>query len=70
MITLSRLPCRLISRFLACALMIGLLNSCSDSEQPNTMLIDNIQGYSFNNQRELFSFPRVPHRQLRGLYRL
>ena len=62
MTTLSRLPCRLISRFLACALLIGLLTSCSDPEQPNTTLIDNIQGYSFNNQRELFSFTAIAFR--------
>jgi len=56
MTTLSRC----LYRSLSCVLMIGLLASCSQpepqSELESTLLIDNIQGYSFNNQRELFSF--------------
>ncbi len=56
MTTLSRC----LYRSLSCVLMIGLLASCSQpepqSELGSTLLIDNIQGYSFNNQRELFSF--------------
>ena len=51
---------RCLYRSLSCVLMIGLLASCSQpepqSELGSTLLIDNIQGYSFNNQRELFSF--------------
>ena len=53
---LSRFPYRFLSRFLSSALLIGLLASCSQPEQPNTVLIDNIQGYSFNNRREFFNF--------------
>jgi predicted amidohydrolase YtcJ len=53
---LSRFASRFVSRFLPYALLIGLLTGCSEPEQPNTLLIDNIQGYSFNNQRELFNF--------------
>lgn len=56
MTTLSRC----LYRSLSCVLMIGLLACCSQpepqSELESTLLIDNIQGYSFNNQRELFSF--------------
>lgn len=56
MTTLSRC----LYRSLSCVLMIGLLACCSQpepqSELGSTLLIDNIQGYSFNNQRELFSF--------------
>ena len=47
-------------RFLSSVLLISLLASCSQSESQsessNTVLIDNIQGYSFDNQRELFNF--------------
>jgi predicted amidohydrolase YtcJ len=43
-------------RFLPCALLITLLASCSQSEPPDILLIDNIQGYSFDDQRELFNF--------------
>jgi predicted amidohydrolase YtcJ len=43
-------------RFPLCALLLGLVASCSQPEQSETLLIDNIQGYSFNNQRELFNF--------------
>ena len=43
-------------RFLSSVLLISLLASCSQSESSNTVLIDNIQGYSFDNQRELFNF--------------
>ncbi|MDG1079077.1 MAG: amidohydrolase family protein [Porticoccaceae bacterium] len=53
---LSRFANRFVSRFLPYALLIGLLTGCSEPEQPDTLLIDNIQGYSFNNQRELFNF--------------
>ena len=53
---LSRFVSRFVSRFLPYALLIGLLTGCSGPEQPDTLLIDNIQGYSFNNQRELFNF--------------
>ena len=53
---LSRFASRFVSRFLPYALLIGLLTGCSEPEQPDTLLIDNIQGYSFNNQRELFNF--------------
>ena len=43
-------------RFPLCVLLLGLLASCSQPEQSETLLIDNIQGYSFNNQRQLFNF--------------
>ena len=43
-------------RFPLCILLLGLLASCSQPEQSETLLIDNIQGYSFNNQRQLFNF--------------
>lgn len=60
MTTLYRCLYRCLYRSLSCVLMIGLLASCSQpepqSELGSTLLIDNIQGYSFNNQRELFSF--------------
>jgi predicted amidohydrolase YtcJ len=56
---MSTLP-HFLCRFLSSALLIGLLASCSQSESQsesrNTLLIDNIQGYSFDNQRELFNF--------------
>ncbi|ETN91641.1 N-substituted formamide deformylase precursor [Gammaproteobacteria bacterium MOLA455] len=45
-----------LSRYLPYGLLVGLLTSCSQPEQPTTLLIDNVQGYSFNNQRELFNF--------------
>ena len=51
---------RFLYRFLSSALLVSLLASCSQSESQsessNTVLIDNIQGYSFDNQRELFNF--------------
>ena len=56
MSTHSQFLSRFASRFLPYALLIGLLTGCSEPEQPDTLLIDNIQGYSFNNQRELFNF--------------
>jgi predicted amidohydrolase YtcJ len=56
MSTYSQFLSRFVSRFLPYALLIGLLTGCSEPEQPNTLLINNIQGYSFNNQRELFNF--------------
>jgi predicted amidohydrolase YtcJ len=56
MSTHSQFLSRFASRFLPYALLIGLLAGCSEPEQPDTLLIDNIQGYSFNNQRELFNF--------------
>jgi predicted amidohydrolase YtcJ len=56
MSTYSQFLSRFVSRFLPCALLFGLLTGCSEPEQPDTLLIDNIQGYSFNNQRELFNF--------------
>jgi len=52
---MSTLP-RFLRRLLSAGLVIGLLVSCSQSETPNTLLIDNVQGYSFDNQRELFNF--------------
>ncbi|MDB4426593.1 amidohydrolase family protein [Porticoccaceae bacterium] len=56
MSTHSQFLSQFASRFLPYALLIGLLTGCSEPEQPDTLLIDNIQGYSFNNQRELFNF--------------
>ncbi|EAS47000.1 Predicted metal-dependent amidohydrolase with the TIM-barrel fold [gamma proteobacterium HTCC2207] len=56
MSTHSQFLSRFASRFLPYALLIGLLTGCSEPEQPDTLLIDNIHGYSFNNQRELFNF--------------
>jgi len=57
---LGRFISRFLSRFLSSVLLISLLASCSQSESQseskNTVLIDNVQGYSFNNQRELFHF--------------
>jgi predicted amidohydrolase YtcJ len=39
-----------------CAAVLGLVISCSQPQQSNTLLIENIQGYSFNNERQLFRF--------------
>jgi hypothetical protein len=52
-------------RFPLCVLVLGLLASCSQPEQSETLLIDNIQGYSFNNQRQLFNFTALAMRNSR-----
>ncbi len=42
-------------RLLLCAGLLSLITSCAPAPSPITV-IDNIQGYSFDNQRQLFNF--------------
>ena len=45
-----------LSLFSLCTAVLSLLIGCTEPQQPNTMVIENIQGYSFDNNRELFRF--------------
>ena len=40
----------------ACAVLIGLLTGCDSAQESQPIVIENIQGYSFDNNRELFQF--------------
>ncbi|MFY9332348.1 MAG: amidohydrolase [Porticoccaceae bacterium] len=40
----------------ACAVLIGLLTGCDSAQESRPIVIENIQGYSFDNNRELFQF--------------
>ena len=40
----------------ACAVLIGLLTGCDTAQESQPIVIENIQGYSFDNNRELFQF--------------
>ncbi len=40
----------------ACAVLIGLLTGCDSAQESQQIVIENIQGYSFDNNRELFQF--------------
>ncbi|MDC0134012.1 hypothetical protein OAI19_02350, partial [Porticoccaceae bacterium] len=44
-----------LSLILAFGLLTGLLSGCA-KPQPDMLIIDNVQGYSFDNDRQLFEF--------------
>ena len=44
-----------LSLILAFGLLTGLLSGCA-KPQPDILIIDNVQGYSFDNDRQLFEF--------------
>jgi predicted amidohydrolase YtcJ len=57
---------QLALKLLYIVLLCGLLSSC-EQPQPDTMIINNVQGYSFDNDRQLFEFSALVVREGRVL---
>jgi len=53
-------------QLLSISLLCGLLSSCQQP-QPETLIINNVRGYSFDNERQLFEFSALAVREGRVL---
>jgi len=53
-------------QLLSISLLCGLLSSCQQA-QPETLIINNVRGYSFDNERQLFEFSALAVREGRVL---